>query len=247
MKIRHAHARACNVLVRACLLSALLAAGCSGNQGDTQDTANVNAAAEAAADKGAAAFEEAYAKQNWQLAKAQGDVLNDQYPGSAAVERIQVRYEEAKQKALAAREEARLANLWSYSSEAVKGGTQLASTIFSKEGVDTDGSGAKPVQLVFRDRPGWGRSAYLVLKGGDFDCYGGCRLKLGLDGKTRTFRGERPNTDEAIAMFIRDERDLYRALDGVKELKVDFPVKKLGNRTAVFEVGGLDRTRLPDW
>lgn len=236
-------------ILLACALIVTLAAcrgGAEGGQEGNVDS-GVEAAAEAAADKAAAAFEEAYAKQNWQLAKAQGDVLNAQYPDSAAAERIQAKYEEARDKARAAREQARLANLWSYSSEAVEGGRQLASTIFSKEGVQTDDSGPQPVQLVFRDRPGWGRSAYLVLKGGDFDCYAGCKLKVSLDGKRRTMEGARPRTDEAIAMFIKNEVALYKALDGVKELRVEFPVKKLGRREAVFEVGGLDRTRLPGW
>lgn len=245
MKTR-GRARSHSLLLSGCLLAIALT-GCNSQQAEEEAAAAAKAASEAAANQSAAAFEDAYSKQNWQLAKAQGDVLNSQYPASEAAERIQAKYEDAKVKAAAAREEARLANLWSYSSEAVKGGRQLASTIFSKDGVDTDGTGAKPVQLVFRDRPGWGRSAYLVLKGGDFDCYSGCKLKLTLDGKVRTMDGSRPDTDEAIAMFIKNEKQLYKALDGVKELQVEFPVKKFGSKTAVFEVGGLDRSRLPGW
>lgn len=230
----------------ACITVGLLC-GCGGTHDAEQTQPSANAASEAAADKAAAAFEEAYSKENWQLAKAQGDVLNAQYPSSAAVERIQVKYEDAKAKAVIAREEIRTANLWSYSTEQVKGGQQLASTIFSKEGVDVDGTGPKPVQLVFRDRPAWGKSAYLVLKSGDFDCYNGCKLKITLDGKVSTMQGSRPDTDEAIAMFIKNEKELYKAIDGVKELTIEFPLKKFGKKTAVFEVGGLDRSKLPGW
>jgi hypothetical protein len=57
----------------------------------------------------------------------------------------------------------------------------------------------------------------------------------------------RPDTDEAIAMFIDDERALWRMLDGAKMLSVEYPVKAGGTRTAVFEVGGLDRSKLPGW
>jgi hypothetical protein len=57
----------------------------------------------------------------------------------------------------------------------------------------------------------------------------------------------RPKTDEAIAMFIEDERALWRLAGNAKVITVEFPVKPAGTRTAVFEVGGLDRARLPAW
>jgi hypothetical protein len=57
----------------------------------------------------------------------------------------------------------------------------------------------------------------------------------------------RPKTDEAIAMFIEDERALWRLAKDAKVLAVEFPVKAGGTRTAVFEVGGLDPSKLPKW
>jgi hypothetical protein len=58
----------------------------------------------------------------------------------------------------------------------------------------------------------------------------------------------RPDTDEAIAMFIEDERALWRlAGGGARAMSIEFPVKMGGKRTAVFEVGGLDKGRLPKW
>jgi hypothetical protein len=57
----------------------------------------------------------------------------------------------------------------------------------------------------------------------------------------------RPKTDEAIAMFIEDERALWRMTRDAKRLSIEFPVKAGGTRTAVFEVGGLDREKMPGW
>jgi hypothetical protein len=34
---------------------------------------------------------------------------------------------------------------------------------------------------------------------------------------------------------------------GAKRLSIQFPVKAGGTRTAVFEVGGLDRSQMPGW
>ncbi len=57
----------------------------------------------------------------------------------------------------------------------------------------------------------------------------------------------RPDTDEAIAMFIEDERALWRIARKAKSISIEFPVKAGGTRTAAFETGGLAGTRLPGW
>lgn len=205
-------------------------------------------ASEAAAAQAAADFDTALAAENWVLAAAQGDVLLARYPDTAAAERIRPLHEEARAKGNAAREDARLVALWAYNTEPVKGGNQLSAAIFSREDVDSDGSGAKPVRLIFRDHPDWGRSSYLVMQAGDFDCYGACRVAVTVDDAAPVrMAANRPKTDEAIAMFIDDEKALWRMIDGAGRLKVEYPVKAGGTRTAEFEVGGLDRTRLPAW
>jgi len=205
-------------------------------------------AAEAAAAQAAADFDAAFAAENWPLAAAQGDVLLARWPDTAAAERIRPLHEEARAKGNAVREEARLAGLWAYNSEPVRGGDQLSAAIFSRENVDSDGSGAKPVRLIFRDHPEWGRSSYLVMRAGDFDCYGACRVAVTVDDAAPVrMAANRPDTDEAIAMFIDDEKALWRMIDGAKRLSVEYPVKAGGTRTAEFEVGGLDRARLPGW
>ncbi len=229
----------------------VLLAGCD-RAGQQAEQASAQAAAvEDAANKGEAAFEDAVTRQNWPLAKAQADVLIAQYPQSQAAQRVQGRFEVVKAKAQAARETARTAALWSYDRVPVSGakqGTQRSAAIFAKDAIDVDGSGTKPVRLIFRDHPAWGRSAYLVLQAGDFDCYGGCKLEVTVDeAAAKAMAGTRPKTDEAIAMFIEDERALWRLTRNAKRLSIDFPIKGGGTRTAVFEVGGLDRMQMPGW
>lgn len=241
------HRNACALCLAALLV--LASSGCQDKAEREQAQAAAQAAAnEQAAGQAAAAFDAAVAAENWQLAKAQGDVLLAQYPDTEAAKRIRPQHAEAKAKADVARETMRLASLWSYNIETVKGGQQLSAAIYSRDGVDTDGSGASPVRLIFRDHPSWGRSSYLVLQAGDFDCYGSCRVKVTVDDAApKSMAANRPKTDEAIAMFIDDQRALWRMTRDAKVLAIEFPVKAGGTRTAMFEVGGLDRGKLPAW
>ena len=227
----------------------LLLAACKGE--DPQAAAQAAAAQEAADEQAAEAmarqFDQAVAAQNWHLAKGYGEVLQIDHPTSAAAARVKPLLEDVKAKDEAESQQRRLSALWSYGDEEAKGGRQLSAAIYSQEPVDTDGSGANPVRLIFRDHPSWGRSAYLVLEKGDFDCYGGCRLKVVADGKTRTLPGSRPKTDEAIAMFIDDYKALWKLAKASKQLSIEFPTKAVGSKTAEFEVGGLDASKLPKW
>lgn len=235
-------------LVPAALCLALLA-GC----GEDPEAARAAAAAQAqaredAARESAAAFDKAVAEQNWPLARAQADVLMMDHPGTEAAKRVAAEYEAVKAKAEAARESSRLAALWSYDNVAVGKGLQRSAALYAKDDVDVDGSGPSQVRLIFRDHPAWGRSSYLVLQRGDFDCYGGCRLQVVVDGKpAKTLPGSRPKTDEAIAMFVDDERALWTLAKDANTLEIEFPVRGLGKRRAVFEVGGLDPQRMPGW
>ena len=240
---------------RAALLAVLLSAAVASlaacqdpaAQAEAQAAAQAEAN-EAAAGQAAADFDAAVAAENWPLASAQGDVLLARWPDTNAAERIRPLHEEARAKGNAVRETARLEGLWAYNTESVKGGSQLSAAIYARENVDSDGSGAKPVRLIFRDHPSWGRSSYLVMQAGDFDCYGACRVAVTVDDAAPVrMAANRPDTDEAIAMFIDDERALWRMIDGAARLTVEYPVKAGGTRTVEFEVGGLDRSSLPRW
>ncbi|MGH8077809.1 MAG: hypothetical protein ACREPE_10845 [Lysobacter sp.] len=231
------------------VMAACLALGACTPAEDPQAAAAAKAAArDQAAAEAAKLFEAEYAKHNWELARAHGDVLIAQHPGSQAAARIKPQYDEVKTKADEARELRRTTGLWSYQTELAKGGSQLSAAIYARQPIDVDGSGAKPVRLIFRDHPEWGRSSYLTLEAGDFNCYGGCRVKVKVDDDaTKSMAASRPKTDEAIAMFIEDERALWRLAKEAKVLAVEFPVKAGGTRTAVFEVGGLEPAKLPAW
>lgn len=228
-------------------LAAVLAA-CQPANDPKADAAAQAAAQEQAAEEMATAFEAEYDKRNWELARAHGDVLSAKYPSSAAFGRIETRYNEVKDKAAQAREQRRTAALWTYQTQTLDKGEQVSASIYAKDYVDTDGSGPRPVQLIFRDRPDWGRSSYLVLEKGDFDCYGGCKVKLKVDdAEPKRVDASRPKTDEAIAMFIEDEKMLWKTVKSAKVIAIEFPVKAGGTRTAVFEVGGLDPSKMPKW
>jgi hypothetical protein len=230
-------------------LCAALLAGCGEDPEAAKAAAAEQAAAnEAAAAEGAKAFDDAVARGNWTLAKAQADLLLHDHAGSAAAARVETQYAEVKAKAEAGRETSRLAALWSYVATPVKGGQQRSASVYAKDDVDVDGSGPSRVQLIFRDHPDWGRSSYLVLPRGDFDCYGGCRLQVSVDGgPPKPMAGTRPKTDEAIAMFVDDEKALWRLAKSAKTIEIAFPAKGRGTRKALFEVGGLDPAQLPGW
>ena len=169
-------------------------------------------------------------------------------PSPAAAAAVGDASAKAREAEAAAREAARLAALWSYHDVAAGTGRQLTASIYSVDDVDTGGRNPARVRLVFRDHPSWGRSSYLVLQGGDFNCYGGCTASVTADdGQPARMAGRRPKTDDAIAMFINDARALWRMTSGAARLAIEFPVAAGGARSAVFEVSGLDRSKLPGW
>lgn len=208
-------------------------------------SAQEQAAREDAADKVAAQFDAAVASGQWVQARGYGDILLAEHAGTRAAQRIRPQLAGLQEKADAQRAAKRLEGLWTYSEEPLAKGRQVSASIYARDELDVDGSGAKPVRLIFRDHPDWGRSAYLVLEAGDFDCYKGCKLPVTADGKRSTLPGSRPDTDEAIAMFIDDEKALWKLARTSKELSIEFPTKAVGKKTATFEVGGLKPDSMP--
>ncbi|KAB8314734.1 hypothetical protein SD81_035945 [Tolypothrix campylonemoides VB511288] len=230
------------------LLALALAIALAACQPGVDREAAAAAAREQAAETAAAQFDTEVANGNWEMAAAHGAVLLLDHPQSQAVAKRRAQIDEAKAKGDAMREERRLASLWAYGAEPVAKGTQLSAAIYSKERVDPGTGTAAPVRLIFRDHPEWGRSSYLVLDSGDFDCYGGCRVSVTVDDAApRRMAASRPDTDEAIAMFIEDERALWRIAKDARTIAIAFPVKAGGTRTATYEVAGLDPAKLPAW
>jgi len=233
------------------LLASLLLTACE----DREAAAAAQAAAQAARNEQMALdaereFDAAVSAHNWHLAKSQADVLLANWPETEAAARVREQFEDVKSNAEAEREARRLAALWSYNVQAVKGGQQRSAAIYARDDLDVDGRGAKPVQLIFRDHPDWGRSSYLVLRSGDFAraCYRRCQVTVTVDDTApRNMSAFRPDTDEAIAMFINDDKALWRRIREAKILRIEFQVRDGTRRTAVFEIAGLERSRLPGW
>ena len=158
--------------------------------------------------------------------------------------------EEAKARAEAdtRRERQRLVDLWTYTTVPAGRGQQVTASIKSANDIDVDGKTPRPVLLVFRDHPAWGRSSYLVLPAGDFDCYGSCTVKVTTgEAPPKPMAARRPKTDEAIAMFINDARTLWGLTRDAEQIRIEFPIKIGGTRTATFDVAGLDRAKMPGW
>lgn len=233
--------------LRLAFVACLALAACQGQDPEAAAAAQA-AAREQAAEEAARGFDAAVSAGEWELARAHGDVLLADYPGTAAAQRVAPQHAEIVVKAEDAESARRLESLWSYQSVPVGGGEQRSASIVATEPVDVDGSGPGPVQLIFRDHPDWGRSSYLVLRAGDFACRGGCNVQVTVDETApRAMAASRPDTDEAIAMFIEDEGALWNIANDAETIAVAFPVAAGGTRTAVFEVGGLDATRMPGW
>ncbi|WP_411852190.1 hypothetical protein ACLB90_06665 [Stenotrophomonas sp. LGBM10] len=236
------------ILIAACTL-ALAACSNPEEERKAQEAAAAAAKAqqEAKAEGVAKQYDMAVAAQDWERARIHGGSLLDQYKDTDVAARIEPGYAEVKVKAEAARDLRRMQALWQYNQIPVGKGTQFSAQIYSKERVDVDGSGAKTVQLVFRDHPQWERHAYLVLQAGDFRCPQ-CKVQVSVDGgKPIAMAAWRPQTDEAIALFITDQKALWKLARKAKVISIEFPVKAGGTRTAVFETGGVDTTRMPKW
>jgi hypothetical protein len=154
----------------------------------------------------------------------------------------------AREATRASLEAQRIAALWRYQEATVGGGAQVTAAIFATDDVDVDGQGPKRVQLVFRDHVKWGRSGYLVLQAGDFACRPNCTVQVTVDdGAPQALAAWRPDTNEAIALFVRDSARLWRLAGDAARLRITFPVKAGGTREATFEVVGLDETKMPGW
>lgn len=237
------------VLRAAVLGAALLLAAC-GPSAEAQRAAEQAAAAqrEAAAATAAKAFDQAMADGNLALARAEGDRVLREFAGTQVAARIKPLHAEVVAKDDVERERRRTAALWSYGKMMMRGAPQVTASLYAKDTMRVKGGQYSSVRLIFRDHKAWGRSSYLVLEGGDFDCYGGCQVQVTFDDQPpRTFKANRPATDEAIAMFIGDGTQLWKAMDGAKVMTVEVPLKELGKRKAVFEVAGVDRARMPGW
>ncbi len=126
---------------------------------------------------------------------------------------------------------------WNYGSSPTDGGEAATARITGS----LDGGGS--VELVFTDDPTWGATATIEGLPGPIECPDGCRAGISIDGGPQTsVPASRPQAEEGQPVLsLRKPQDLWRGLDGARELRLALP----GERTATFQVEGLDTSRLP--
>ena len=221
------------------LLAAALA-GCDGDAGNGGE-ARLDAAQQARADALYAQYEAARAAGNPEAAEKAADALRDKFEGSDAAATLEPTLDAVRADAEKAREARRLQGLWDYQANAVEGGTQRSASVFSRT-VDAGEDAPAPIpdaQLVLRDHPSWGRSAYLLLEQKKFDCGRPCAMRIAFDGADATeWKGKQADSGKGPALFIEDHAAFEKALEGAQQVRIELPKGSGRIPALVFEVGG---------
>ena len=226
------------------LLGAMLAVGGCQDAGDP--AGRMSAADQAAARSLQSAYEAARAQQDWLGAEARADELRQRFPDSEAEQAIASSLGDVRRQAEALRDTQRLREAWTYQSAAVDGGTQRTATLYSRTPPAGDDMPAitPDAQLVLRDHPAWGRSAYLLLAQSRFACPPPCAMQIAFDGgEPKRFAGKQADSGKGPALFVEDDEAFVKALDAAREVKFVLPEGSGAVRTLVFEVGGFDPAR----
>ncbi|MBS0457645.1 MAG: hypothetical protein JSS44_09985 [Proteobacteria bacterium] len=245
MNARHSMART------ACLMAplvALLLAGCGPSQKQlAEQQADVQQQAkDAAANAQARNYVQARDAGQYELAQNYAKQLLHDAPDSVAAREVKTTLDDTNVKADEARDKRRLAALWTYNTELLDGGGDnnvvYSASIYATPDPNFNGDQV-PVRLVLRRHPKWGRSAYLVLDHGQFDCPPGCKLSVQFDDKPPQMMASTKSDQNKQAMFIDDEATVREALDKIRAITVQTSVDGQP-RTLTFDVGGFDRAQL---
>lgn len=191
-------------------------------------------------------FEAARREQNWEVAEAHADQLRAKYPRSEAARRIEPQLAAVRAGAEAAREQRRLRDLWDYQAVPAGGGEQRTATLYSRTVEVGEGEPAivPDAQLVLRDHPQWGASAYLLLAQSRFRCGPPCRMEIAFDdGASERFAGKQADSGKGPALFIEDEARFIEAMSRAKKLRIQLPKGSGSASSLSFEVGGFDPAR----
>lgn len=146
----------------------------------------------------------------------------------------------------AAAEANRLRGLWTYQGVTLKEGVQHSASIYSRT-VPVEEGEIAPVadaELVLRDHPSWGCSAYLLLAQSRFNCGKPCAMTIAFDdGEARRFSGKQADSGKGPALFIEDETGFIAALKQAKLVKITLPKGSGFVSTLTFEIGGYDASQ----
>ena len=226
--------------------SALAIAGC-GNQAQRQAAAHaevLRVERDAASAALARNYDQARAAQQWNLALSYANELQRTAPNSVPAHEVQATLADTSIHADEARDKRRLAALWAYNLEPINYGSDgvvVSAYIYSDHKSDPEGSA--PVRLVLRRHPKWGRSVYLVLDQGEFDCAPGCKVLVRFDDQPAHDFAATKSLQNRSALFIDDEETIRNALDKIRVVSISTRVADTP-RLLRFEVGGFDRVKL---
>jgi hypothetical protein len=225
------------------LVFALLLGAC---QAETQDPSELTPAKAAEAGGLLRDYDSARSGGNWTVAESLAEQLHKRFPDSAQAASVDASLADVQRQADAQRDAHRLEGLWTYQAIAVGKGVQRSASIDSRTVKVEEGELAPAAdgQLVLRDHPAWGRSAYLLLAEKDFRCGKPCRLKLRFDeGADADWAGKQADSGKGPALFIEDEARFIDALGTAKLVRITLPPGSGRIGSLAFEIGGFRRER----
>ncbi len=225
------------------ITTALLLAAC---QPQAADPSELSPAQRAQASGLLRDYEAARAGGNWTVAEALAGQLQKRFPDSEQAGRIATSVAEVHSKADAQRDAHRLEDLWTYQSVAVGKGVQRTASIDSRTVAVDEGEPAPSAdaQLILRDHPDWGRSAYLLLAEKDFRCGKPCRLALRFDdGAEASWAGKQADSGKGPALFVEDDARFLEALSKARLVHFGLPAGSGRIASLSFETGGFRRER----
>jgi hypothetical protein len=192
-----------------------------------------------------AAFQQLIAAGTDEFAVTMGREVLRKHPGSPAAIEVARQLPEVEARAKAKAGAKRMAALWTYLDNELRGQRQFTASIYSS----VPGSASERVRLILRRHAEWGQSVYLFDGDGDsagrqgFVCGSACRLPARIDGVAVELAAHSPETGEP-ALFIDDDAGFIgRLAGGAQKVEIDLRHATRGPLTAVFEVGGYDDSR----
>lgn len=184
--------------------------------------------------------------ENWEGAETLADQLRTQYPASPAANSLASELPALRTKAEASRDQRRLRELWTYQSTPVGKGQQRTATLYSRTPPVGEGEPAisADAQLVLRDHPAWGRSAYLLFAQSRFHCGSPCAMQISFDDAAPVrYAGKQADSGKGPALFIEDEGKFQQQLSQAKRVIIRLPEGSGSLKTLAFEVGGFRAER----
>lgn len=185
-------------------------------------------------------------QENWEGAESLADQLRSRYPDSPAAQALAAELPALRAKAEASREDRRLRDLWTYQSTPAGRGLQRTATVYSQTAPAGEGEPAiaPDAQLVLRDHPDWGRSAYLLFAQSRFRCGSPCAMQIRFDGgEPIRYSGKQADSGKGPALFIEDEVAFEAGLSKARRVVIKLPEGSGSLRSLAFEVGGFRAER----